>query len=282
MSGIAAEEFKFRLANRITAIGVVGEYEISGESKIRFAVENATGGNTVVVSGKIFDQTAYTTIITLNGNDVDVADVSTYDQIKVEVTVYGSAGDHVQVIASSFNEASGSASIGVPAGGTVTGDPIQFTSTGLTVAITQTGPSTINFEASGGGGNAFGTMNAPLGTDPVATTGADTLNWTSSDSNVLITGNSGTKTMDLALATNVTSNLYRVEKFTLSAGDITNKYVTIAQAPVSASKTRFTIIGGVEQDYSVDFTVAAAQVGWNALGLDGVLVSGDKVIVIYS
>ena len=48
-----------------------------------------------------------------------------------------------------------------------------------------------------GGGNAFGTINTPSGTDPVATTSADTLNLTSSDKFATIEGNAGTKTVDV-------------------------------------------------------------------------------------
>lgn len=51
----------------------------------------------------------------------------------------------------------------------------------------------------GGGGNvtvAFNTMNAPAGTDPEADSATDTLNFTSSDGTVTITGNAGTDTLD--------------------------------------------------------------------------------------
>lgn len=44
--------------------------------------------------------------------------------------------------------------------------------------------------------NSFKTMNAPAGTDPVAASPTDTLNFTSSNSTVIITGNSSTKTLD--------------------------------------------------------------------------------------
>lgn len=75
---------------------------------------------------------------------------------------------------------------------------------------------------------------------------------------------------------------YRVEKFTLTPADITNKNVTIAQAPITSSKTRMQIIGGLEQDFGTDFTVSSNQISWNGLSLDGVLESGDKIIIIYS
>ena len=49
---------------------------------------------------------------------------------------------------------------------------------------------------SGSGGNAFGIIQTPAGTSPTATSSTDTLNLTSSDSSVTITGNSGTKTVN--------------------------------------------------------------------------------------
>lgn len=74
---------------------------------------------------------------------------------------------------------------------------------------------------------------------------------------------------------------FRVEKFTLDSTDITNKYVTLSASPIIAAKTCLNVIGGIEQDYSVDFTVSSNQLSWNGLTLDGVLVSGDKLIVYY-
>ena len=75
---------------------------------------------------------------------------------------------------------------------------------------------------------------------------------------------------------------YNVEKFTLSAGDITAKQITLASIPTSLTLSRLIIIGGLEQDYSVDFSVSGTTLTWNALGLDGVLAAADKLVVIYN
>ena len=72
---------------------------------------------------------------------------------------------------------------------------------------------------------------------------------------------------------------YNVNKFTLTPTDITNGYVTLTSAPASLSGTILNVIGGPMQDYSADFTVAGNQLSWSGLGLDGVLVSGDKLVV---
>lgn len=75
---------------------------------------------------------------------------------------------------------------------------------------------------------------------------------------------------------------YVVETITLSPTDITNKYVTLSAAPITAAKTRLVVIGGPEQSYTVDFTVSTNQLSWSGLFLDGVLVNGDKLVVTYS
>jgi hypothetical protein len=75
---------------------------------------------------------------------------------------------------------------------------------------------------------------------------------------------------------------YFVDNFTLNGTDISNKFVTLSGTPTTASGTILNIVGGVVQDYSVDFTITGDQLSWNGLGLDGVLASGDKLIVQYN
>lgn len=80
----------------------------------------------------------------------------------------------------------------------------------------------------------------------------------------------------------VAEQLYHVERFTLTPLDISNKYVTLALAPVTPSNTNLYIGGGLYQDYGVDFTVSGTQLSWNGLGLDGILHAGDKLLVQYN
>lgn len=72
---------------------------------------------------------------------------------------------------------------------------------------------------------------------------------------------------------------YNVDKFTLNGTDITNKYVTLSGTPTSPSDTILSVSGGIEQDYSDDFVMIGNQLSWDSLGLDGVLVAGDKLTV---
>ena len=56
--------------------------------------------------------------------------------------------------------------------------------------------------------NAFTTINVPTGTDPVANAYNDTLNFTSSDSSVIISGNSTTDTIDIKVDSTNIDNIY--------------------------------------------------------------------------
>lgn len=67
----------------------------------------------------------------------------------------------------------------------------------------------------------------------------------------------------------------------ISAGEATAKAFTLAATPKNASRTRLIPLDGVEQEFGVDFTVVGASLSWGGLGLDGVLLSGDKVTIIY-
>lgn len=76
----------------------------------------------------------------------------------------------------------------------------------------------------------------------------------------------------------------KVDRITITATHITNKKVPLSFIPVSASDTRLFIIGGTEMDFDVDYTVnaSAKELGWNTLGLDGVVEEGEKFVIEYS
>jgi hypothetical protein len=76
-----------------------------------------------------------------------------------------------------------------------------------------------------------------------------------------------------------------VEQFTLTGTDITNKYVTLAQVPDTATNVVLLIAGAPAQFYGDDYQMDGTntdQLTWDSLGLDGVLVSGDKLTVMYT
>lgn len=75
---------------------------------------------------------------------------------------------------------------------------------------------------------------------------------------------------------------YNVNTFQLSPTDISNGYVNLTGTPTDVDKTVLGIIGGDSQEYGTDFIVLGTQLIWSSLGLDGVLVSGDKIYVQFN
>lgn len=86
---------------------------------------------------------------------------------------------------------------------------------------------------------------------------------------------------------NVTS--MKTEVLTLDSTDITNKYkdLTIASDVKGATNTcSLTVVGGPLQIYGTDYAIVtdgslSRRVSWDGRGLDGVLESGDKLIVSF-
>lgn len=85
--------------------------------------------------------------------------------------------------------------------------------------------------------NSFATIQAPNGTNPVASSPTDTLTFTSSDSSITITGNSGTKTIDFMGASSGYSRIQE-EGATLTARSVLNFIGTAITAADSSSPAR--------------------------------------------
>lgn len=80
----------------------------------------------------------------------------------------------------------------------------------------------------------------------------------------------------------LSSSAQKVEQFILSPTDITNGFVTLGTTPINPTHTILIIKSAPGQFYGDDYTVSTNQLSWTGLGLDGVLVSGDKLTVSYS
>ena len=72
-----------------------------------------------------------------------------------------------------------------------------------------------------------------------------------------------------------------VDIFILTSAQIANKQVTLTTSPSDATKTILDGIGGVPQDYGIDFTVVGNVLSWNGLGLETILQVGEKIRVTY-
>jgi len=77
-----------------------------------------------------------------------------------------------------------------------------------------------------------------------------------------------------------------VEILTLSGTDITNKYIDLAAVPKIAGNVSLFVKGSGPQVYTDDYTVITngsdiRRLNWDTLGLDGVLIAGNKLVVRY-
>lgn len=75
---------------------------------------------------------------------------------------------------------------------------------------------------------------------------------------------------------------FEIEYFILDATDISNKYVTLSYSPTSVSGVSLDVIAGCAQFYGDDYTVSGTQVGWDGLGLDGLLEVSDELRIMYT
>lgn len=98
----ALQKTRFHQKLAFSTTGVVGDnpYTLDGEGRVRVSVANAGLTNEVVLEGRLFNETTFTSLATLVGNDSLVADVSTWDQIRLRISVYG--GIPSDVIISGF------------------------------------------------------------------------------------------------------------------------------------------------------------------------------------
>lgn len=79
-------------------------------------------------------------------------------------------------------------------------------------------------------------------------------------------------------------NSRMVQRFVLTATDITNKFVTLSAVPAVISAVQMEVRGGPNQFYGEDYTVDGTnqdRVTWASLALESILEDGDRVAVIF-
>lgn len=72
-----------------------------------------------------------------------------------------------------------------------------------------------------------------------------------------------------------------VEYRSITSGEDSAKQLTLGATPNDPSKVLVSVIGGISQIYSVDYTVSGNVLDWNGLGLDGILTTGDILLILY-
>jgi len=78
----------------------------------------------------------------------------------------------------------------------------------------------------------------------------------------------------------------RKEILTLSPSDITAKYKDLTLVPKNATSVMVIPVGGIAQEYTVDFTIITdgsdiKRLNWDGLGLESLLEEGDKIQVFF-
>jgi hypothetical protein len=96
-------------------------------------------------------------------------------------------------------------------------------------------------------------------------------------------GGAATKViLEYVPASNVTDLPVNVTyPYTLIAGDITAKQITLPGTPVSPLEVTMNVIEGIQQDEGSDFTVSGAVLSWNGLGYESLAAIGDQIIIKY-
>jgi len=74
---------------------------------------------------------------------------------------------------------------------------------------------------------------------------------------------------------------YRCEHYVLQAADITAKQISLALVPSSPNEVSVDLQGGGLAWPGDDFTVSSNVLSWNGLGLDGLVIAGDKMRITY-
>jgi len=99
-----------------TATGViVSDVPTTMCNNLRVVVENVGGGNTLAVRGKLFQQSAWQTLATINGATAGTTvDISLVEEYQIECTAYAASGGTPTVVAAAFfNQATGGGGGGI-------------------------------------------------------------------------------------------------------------------------------------------------------------------------
>lgn len=261
----------FSINEQVKSTGFVnGVYDISSLSKIRVVTEEAGASNTFVIKARIIGESGFNTTLGSIVGDADrLFTVSSYDQIRIDCTVFDSTTNRVKLLSTGFFS----------------------TDSG----VQKVADSTERLQLSA----ADGDLVLQLDNNTLYVYDEPTLTWintatSSVDAEDITFDNSGTNLVGtdlqattVELDTRTFGKQYNVEPvITLSGGDITNKYIVLTGAPTDKPKTRVFLVEGVAQEYTTDFIVTTDDGGkrlsWDGLGLETLLTAGDKLLVSYN
>lgn len=259
----------FSINERVRSTGFVnGVYNISSLSKIRIVTEEAGAGNTFVVKARINGESGFnTTLGTVVGDADKLFTVSSFDQIQIECTVFDSTTSRVKLLSTGFfSTDSGVQKVADAAErlalSPADGDLVLQLDTNTLYVYDEPTVAWINTASASAADISFDNS----GTNLVGTDIQDT-------------------TAELDARTFGKQTTFE-PVITVSAGDITNKYIVLTDAPTDKNRTRLILIGGVPQEYGPDFIVttddAGKRLSWDGLALETLLANGDKLLISYN
>lgn len=73
----------------------------------------------------------------------------------------------------------------------------------------------------------------------------------------------------------------QVERFTLSAAQVSSKSITLAETPEDSNSVVIDCPNGPIQRIDVDYIVTGSIISWDGYGLETILNTGDHLIVTY-
>lgn len=115
-------------------------------------------------------------------------------------------------------------------------------------------------------------------------TGVDSLNSLTGDIN-LIAGSNITITPtgnDLTIAATSGGSSLNIEYRTVTSGENTAKQLTLAMTPSQPTLVILGIASAPTQVYGTDFTVSGNILSWSGTALDGILSTGDQLLIEYN
>ena len=77
------------------------------------------------------------------------------------------------------------------------------------------------------------------------------------------------------------ARILEVQEITLTSGDASAKFVTLAFAPLFPDDVLVDTIHGCGQKLNIDFIVSGNTINWNGFGLDTLLAAGDVLRITY-
>lgn len=260
----------FSINERIRNTGIIIKVaDISSLSKIRFVTENAGPTNAFTIKSRINGESDFnTSLATIIGDADRLVTVESYDEIQIECTVYDSTSNHVKLLGTGYI----ATERGVQRVADATERLNLSPSDGDLVLQLDTNTLYVYDEPTTSWINTAGSASA-----------AD-VSFDNTGTNL-----SGSNIQDVIEELDVRTygKIYNAEApITLNAGDISNKYIILTDAPTDKDKTRVSLINGVDQEYGTDFIVtnddAGKRLSWNGLNLESLLVSGDILLVSYN